>query len=151
MEQSILSNRIIQCYKSLLKESPLYHITINPKKVIHIEDLRFKTNVYLHSLMRTYQYQFKPIKYLFVIEYSSVISKGVSDEIERLGEHVHLIISTHLNIEELKSMFYVNFNGVSNTIFERIDSRDDMKTFYNYLIKQEKFFTENSVRTNLIQ
>src|ERR1035437_6761210 len=120
MEQSLISNKIIQSYKSLVKESPLYHITINPKSVIHIEDLRFKTNVYLHSLMRTYQYKFKPIKYLFVIEYSSVISKGASDEIPRLGEHVHLIISTHLKIEELEAMFYVNFNGVSNTIFERI-------------------------------
>lgn len=149
MDQLLISNKIIKSYINLAKDSPLYHITINPKSVNHIEELRFKTGVYIRSLMKFYTYKFKPIKYLFVIEYSGVISKGVSESIERRGEHVHLILSTDLKIEELQSMFFINFPGLSNPKFERIDNRNDMKTFYNYLIKQEKYFTKESVRTNI--
>lgn len=150
MNQLLISNKIINSYNKLAKDSPLYHITINPKSVHHIKELRFiTTNKFLHSLMRTYTYKFKPIKYLFVIEYSGEISKGVSESIERRGEHVHLILSTDLKIEELQSMFFISFPGLSNAKFERIDNRDDIKTFYNYLIKQEKYFTKESVRTNV--
>lgn len=149
MNQLLISHKIINSYIKLAKDSPLYHITINPKSVRHIEELRFRTNGFLHSLMKTYTYKFKPIKYLFVIEYSGEISKGMSESIERRGEHVHLILSTDLKIEELQSMFFIKFPGLSNAKFERIDNRDDMKTFYNYLIKQEKYFTKDSVRTNV--
>jgi hypothetical protein len=147
--QKDISDKIIKSFNLIKGETPLYHIVINPREVIHIGDLRFNTNVYLHSLMRNYQYKFKPIKFLFVIEYSGDISKGIEADINRLGEHVHLLLSTDLNVEVIKSEFYTTFKGLSNTHFERIDNHQDINNFYNYLIKQEKYFSKDSVRTNL--
>ena len=151
MNNNNIAQNVIKAFNLIKNDKPLYHITINPKSVLHVKDLRFKTSFYLRTLMKTFNYGFKPIKFLFVIEYSEAVTNGFSSDLERLGEHVHLIISTDVDLERLKAQFFVCWQGVTNTKFERIDDRDDLKEFYGYLIKQEKSFTEDNFRTNLLK
>jgi hypothetical protein len=151
MNNNNIAQNVIKAYNLIKNEKPLYHITINPKSVLHIKDLRFKTSCYLRTIMKTFDYGFKPIKYLFVIEYSEAVSNGFNDDIERLGEHVHLLISSNIDLQRLEALFYVCWQGVSNTKFERIDDRNDLNEFHGYLTKQQKSFTEDNFRTNLLK
>lgn len=151
MNNNDIAQNVIKAYNLIKKEKPLYHITINPKSVLHIKDLRFKTSFYLRTLMKTFDYGFKPIKYLFVIEFSEAVSNGFNDDIERLGEHVHLLISSNIDLERIKALFYVCWQGETNSKFDIIHERNDLNEFYGYLIKQQKSFTEDSFRTNLLK
>ena len=151
MNNNGIAQNVNKAYNLIKNEKPLYFIAINTKSVLRVKDLRFKTGFYLRTTMKDFDYGFKPIKYLFVIEYSEALSNRSKDEITRLGEFVHLLISSNIDLERLKALFYVCWQGVSNTKFERIDDRNDLNEFHGYLIKQQKSFTEDSFRTNLLK
>ena len=99
--------------------------------------------------MRSYRYNSNPIKFLFVVEYSGIISKGISTTIDRRGEHIPLLISSPLTTQQLEGYFYSTYVGRVNGYFERIDNRNDKEQICNYLLKQEKYFDDNTFKTNI--
>lgn len=149
MKQTLIKNRIIKSFNFIKNEKNLHHITINPQNICHSKDLIFRTKFYIRELMRLSEYNNNPVKFLFVVEYSSFISSGTSTTINRLGEHVHLLISSPLTTQQLEGCFYTTYNGKVNSYFERIDNRTDKEQICNYLLKQEKYFNDNTFRTNV--
>lgn len=158
-DKSELLLRIQQDFNYLKSKSPLYEITINPAKAIHIKDLQFRTAKYLNLFKKMCMNS--KFEYLFVIEYSQRISNGQTMlSNDRLGEHVHLVVHTDLGsselllapdngLERLICFLNVEWEGGVDIKGKPIHGRADLSNFGNYLTKQLHLLKRDNYHSNI--
>ena len=136
-------NDLKTSYEILIREiqpkSKIFNITLTYTGIEKVKSLRHKlTNNIFNRLHKTNKDDRNYINYLFVIEYSEVISKG--DFLPtKVGIHSHIVLNTTLPIETIKTQIKSEIGG--EIFWEDITNRNDKENFINYLTKQSHILT----------
>ena len=145
-----IDNDIINSYTHLIK---------NPKSIIKIdltktndksiENYGFKLRTLFNKIRK--KYTDNEIDYLFVIEIPEEISKTkYMISTNEIKYHSHIVLNTDIPVIELLKSFKIMFPELQtyyiyepykkksnpDLYLENITDRNDVKTYYNYLIKQ---------------
>jgi hypothetical protein len=135
-------NILINQSKFPTKNNKTFSITITHTNSKHLKDMRYKlTNLLFNRLNKEYKYSLDHINYLYVIEFSEVISKGEYIP-NKCDIHTHIVINTSIPIKTIE--YYCNDVFHGEVFIEDITKRDDKDKYINYLIKQHKIFTNDN-------
>lgn len=131
-------------------------ITITHTNSKHLQDLRYKlTNLLFNRIHRDYKKTLEHINYLYVIEYSEVVSKGEFVP-NKCDIHTHIIMNTSIPKDTIE--YYSNnvFPSESPNILDRpvivedITKRTDKYNYINYLLKQKHLFTTDNYNYKIL-
>jgi hypothetical protein len=143
-------------YKNLIEQKKFpsnynktLSITITHTNAKHIADLKFKlTNQVFNKIHSEHKNSLHHINYLYVIEYSEVISKG-NFMPKSLDFHTHIVLNTSIPQESIEYYFNCFYSHKSHLIkkdimIEDITRRTDKANYINYLLKQIHLFTSDN-------
>jgi len=118
------------------RKNNVYAITITHTNTKHEKDFHFTLkNKLFNRIHKRYSDTNEHINYLFVIEYSGVISRGKYLP-TKCDIHTHIVVTTSLPYEIIKG--YIDKAIIGDTYMEDITLRDDRFNYINYLTKQGK-------------
>jgi hypothetical protein len=149
-------NKLINQDKFPVKHNKTLSITITHTNSKHLQDLRYKlTNLLFNRLHRDYKNSLEHINYLYVIEYSEVVSKGQYVP-KKCDIHTHIIINTSIPKDTIE--YYSNnvFPTESHKPLEElvkvedITNRSDKYNYINYLLKQKHLFTTDNYNYKIL-
>lgn len=149
-------NKLIYQDKFPVKHNKTLSITITHTNSKHLQDFRYKlTNLLFNRIHRDYKKSLEHINYLYVIEYSEVVSKGQYVP-KKCDIHTHIIMNTSIPIETIE--YYSNdvFPSESQKLLEKlvkvedITKRTDKYDYINYLIKQKHLFTTDNYNYKIL-
>lgn len=149
-------NKLIYQDKFPVNHNKTLSITITHTNSKHLQDLRYKlTNLLFNRIHRDYKKSLEHINYLYVIEYSEVVSKGQFVP-KKCDIHTHIIMNTSIPIETIE--YYSNdvFPSESQKLLEKlvkvedITKRTDKYDYINYLIKQKHLFTTDNYNYKIL-
>lgn len=143
-------NKLIHQDKFPVNYNRTLSITITHTNSKHLKDLRYTlTNLFFNKIHRDYKKTLEHINYLFVIEYSEVVSKGQFVP-NKCDIHTHIVVNTSIPKDTIE--YYANnvFPSVSSNILEKpvlvedITTRNDKYNYIDYLLKQKNIFTTDN-------
>jgi hypothetical protein len=149
-------NKLINQEKFEVDYNRTLSLTITHTNSKHLSDLRFTlTNLLFNRIHKDYKHTREHFNYLYVIEYSEVISKGQYIP-TKCEIHTHVVINTSIPTETIE--YYSNniFHSGSNTILdevvkiEDITKRTDKHNYIEYLLKQKHLFTSDNYNYKIL-
>jgi hypothetical protein len=115
-------------------QNRLLSITITHTIAKHEKDLRhILTNGLFNTIHKEYKNTIEYINYLFVIEYSKVISQG-KHLVNNISIHTHMVVNTTLPTKTIE--YYINNSTKGDVYIEDISKREDKEQYINYITKQ---------------
>lgn len=129
-------------------------MTITHTKAKHLLDLRYTlTNLLFNKIHKDYKNTLDHINYLYVIEYSEVVSKGLFVP-NRCDIHTHIVVNTSIPKETIEYYAH-NIVRTENTLedvirVEDITKRTDKYNYINYLLKQKHIFTTDNYNYKIL-
>lgn len=149
-------NKLINQDKFPVNYNRTLSITITHTNSKHLKDLRYTlTNLFFNKIHKDYKNTLEHINYLFVIEYSEVVSKGQLVP-KKCDIHTHIVVNTSIPKDTIE--YYANdvFPSESQNKLEKvvmvedITKRDDKYNYINYLLKQKNIFTTDNYNYKIL-
>jgi hypothetical protein len=131
-------------------------MTITHTNSKHLLDLRYTlTNLLFNKIHKDYKNTLDHINYLYVIEYSEVVSKGLFVP-NKCDIHTHIVVNTSIPKETIE--YYSNnvFQTEAHKPLEElvkiedITKRSDKYNYINYLLKQKHLFTTDNYNYKIL-
>jgi hypothetical protein len=147
-----IDNDIINSYTHLIKDpgnKSIIKIDLTKTNDKSIEEYNFRLRTLFNKIRKKFKNQ--SLDYLFVIEIPKEISNTkYMISTKEIKYHSHIILKTNIPVIELLKSFKFYFNELKtyyiyepykimknpDLYLEIINDRNDVKTYYNYLIKQ---------------
>ena len=149
-------NKLIYQEKFPVNYNRTLSITITHTNSKHLKDLRYTlTNLLFNKIHKDYQNTLEHINYLYVIEYSEVVSKG-NFVPNRCDIHTHIVVNTSIPQETIEyysnNLFSSDRDNLMNEVvrIEDITKRTDKYDYINYLLKQKHIFTTDNYNYKIL-
>jgi hypothetical protein len=149
-------NKLVNQEKFEVDYNTTLSLTITHTNAKHLSDLRFQlTNLLFNRIHKDYKNTREHLNYLYVIEYSEVISKGQYIP-NRCDIHTHIVLNTSIPKETIE--YYSNSVFHSGSIrlldevvkIEDITKRTDKNKYIDYLLKQKHLFTSDNYNYKIL-
>jgi hypothetical protein len=147
-----IDNDIINSYTHLIKDpgnKSIIKIDLTKTNDKSIEEYNFRLRTLFNKIRK--KFNDKEIDYLFVIEVPKEISNTkYMISTKEIKYHSHIVLKTNISVIDLLKSFKCFFDELKtyhiyepykmikdpDLYLEIINNRNDVKTYYNYLIKQ---------------
>lgn len=144
--QEIIADDIKNKVKKLVKlnNNGLYFITIKNTKYTTTEQLRFNLQKTLKGINKKYKNSDCYIRWLSIIEYNEIVSRGnyLLDNVDFLNIHAHILIDTNIRENNIKKHFIKHF--INSNILSKDAYKNDKEKIGGYLTKQKHLFTDKN-------